>query len=413
MDDGKNADKKHDILFYGEQEIGYIDSEGRIKNFTDGDGIKLTTGADVFLRNALPEGERYENMLLHSPHPIETTADALRNLDEIPGRFSINKPERRICVPLPYVTEDIVFAENNLSPDMFFVNSEIRVSQKPSFSGYQDKFTAKAYLRDGKLSVGPVDPAEEFGNVIVKPGIKLSFVAENEFTCMRLAGKVGLDVPRTYLLRHPDGKLSARHLCVERFDFRKIPHPGKRDVMEFASFMGLDSKNKYSAQTEELFETAEKILDKANMIKLASAYFYGILTGNGDMHTKNFSVFVEKGGDYCLTPIYDMVNTEVHGFPDMLALPMNESCNPNPSMRGIAAFLKRYIDSEEMFQMAQDVRRNLPDVLNLAFPEDGDGPEFIDRSRVKFRRSLEKSILSRVADVEKVRAGLDGPSYRK
>ena len=92
---------------------------------------------------------------------------------------------------------------------------------------------------------------------------------------------------------------------------------------------------------------------------------------------------------------------------------MNESCNPNPSMRGIAAFLKRYIDSEEMFQMAQDVRRNLPDVLNLAFPEDGDGPEFIDLSRVKFRRSLEKSILSRVADVEKVRAGLDGPSYRK
>jgi hypothetical protein len=410
-DDLEENNIKQDKLFYGEQEVGSIDSEGRIENFGNQDGIKPMVDAEVFLRNSLPEGERYENLLLHSPQPVLTTADALRNLDEIPGNFSINKPERRVYAPFPDVADDIVFAENNLSSDMFFVNSEARTTQRPSFSGYQDKFTAKAYLQGSTLSVGPVDAKEEFGNVIVKPGIKLPFVAENEFTCMRLAGKVGLDVPRTFLLQHPDDKLSVTHLCIERFDFRNTPPLGKRDMMEFASFMGLDSKSKYSAQTEELFEIAEKSLDEANMKKLAKAYFYGVLTGNGDMHTKNFSVFVENGG-YRLTPIYDMVNTEVHGFPNMLALPMNESCNPNPSMRSIVKFLERYIDREEMFQLAQDVKQNLPDVLNLAFPQDNNSLEFIDQSRLKFRRNLEESILSRVADVEKVQVlyHTDNPS---
>ncbi|MDR1916252.1 MAG: HipA domain-containing protein [Synergistaceae bacterium] len=396
----KNIDKKYDKLFYGEQEVGSIDSDGLIRSVGGQDGIKPMVDAGSFLRNALPEGERYENMLLHSPYPIKTEADALRNLDEIPGNFSINKPEHRIYSPFPDVADEIVFAENNLSSDMFFVNSEARSTQRPSFSGYQDKFTAKAYLNGSTLSVGPVNSRGELGNAIVKPGIKLPFVAENEFTCMRLAGKVGLDAPRTFLLQHPDDKLSVRHLCIERFDFRNTPPLGKRDMMEFASFMGLDSKSKYSAQTEELFEIAEKSLDEVNMKKLAKAYFYGVLIGNGDMHTKNFSVFVENGG-CSLTPIYDMVNTEVHGFHDMLALPMNESCNPNPSMRSIVEFLERYINGEEMFQMAQDVRQNLPDVLNLAFPHDNDRLEFIDQSRVKFRRSLEESILKRVEEVGK------------
>lgn len=42
---------------------------------------------------------------------------------------------------------------------------------------------------------------------------------------------------------------------------------------------------------------------------------------------------VVENGQCVLTPIYDMVNTEVHGFRDILALPMNENSSPNPSMR--------------------------------------------------------------------------------
>jgi hypothetical protein len=401
MKDGKNAGNRNDKLFYGQKEVGSLDSEGKIMNVKNEKGIELLIESmPFFLRNSLPEGERYDNLLLHSPYPIDSPMDALLSIDEIPGKFSINKPENRAYAPFPNVEDKVVFAETGLPVDMFFVNSEVRAAQNPSFSGYQDKFTAKAFLKGGALYIGPVDSQKEFGNVIIKPGIKLPFVAENEFVCMRLAGKIGLDVPQSFLIRHPDNKLSIRHFCIKRFDFNDKPSLGKRNMMEFASFMGLDARSKYFAQTEELFQIAEKRLDEANMKKLAQSYLYGVMTGNGDMHTKNFSVFVEKNGSYSLTPIYDMVNTEVHGFPNMLALPMNESSNPNPSMRSVVEFFEKYIDRKEIYQMAQNIRQNLTDVLNLAFQQENEKPVFMDNSRAKFRQNLEKSILNRVAEIE-------------
>jgi hypothetical protein len=96
--------------------------------------------------------------------------------------------------------EDVVYAETTLPEDMFFINSKIRTYQKPSFSGYQDKFTAKADLVADKLFIYQIDSEKEFGNAIVKPGIKLPGSAQNKFVCMRLAEKVGLKAPWVFLL---------------------------------------------------------------------------------------------------------------------------------------------------------------------------------------------------------------------
>jgi len=215
---------------------------------------------------------------------------------------------------------------------------------------------------------------------------------------MRLARKAGIDVPGTFLLPHPDPRLAISHFCIERFD---LGDRGKKTVMEFASLMGLDSKNKYSAQTEDLFQSAESVLDADNLKNLANAYFYGILTGNGDMHTKNFSIFVENDSSYRLTPIYDMVNTQIHDFPNMLALPMNESCNPNPSMRSVVDFLRTYTSAKDMARITQAVKSNLSKVLDLAFPQERKPANTLERERDGFRRRLENSILSRATEIEK------------
>jgi len=209
---------------------------------------------------------------------------------------------------------------------------------------------------------------------------------------MRLAGKVGLEVPRVFLLKHPGDKLPVRHFCIERFDFTDAAPFEKRNMLEFASLMNLDPKNKYAAKTEELFQCAEKHLDETGVKKLGRAYFYGILIGNGDMHTKNFSVFIDKDGVYRLTPIYDMVNTQVHGFPDMLALSMGESCNPNPSVQSVIEFFERYIRREEMYQMAGMIKQKLPEVLDSAFSQN-------DKQEGSLRQCLEESISTRVTEV--------------
>ena len=397
--------RDEDKLFHGDKEVGSIDADGRIKDVNNQEAIEpIIKILPLFLRNSLPEGERYENLLLHSPHPVKSPVDAVKNVDELPGNFSINRPQHRLYSPFPDVSNDVVYAETTLSEEMFFVNSEIRAHQKPSFSGYQDKFVAKAELIDGKLVIHQVDSEKEFGNVIVKPGTKLPGVAQNEFVCMRLAGKVGLEVPRVFLLKHPGNRLPTRHFCIERFDFSDVRPYGKRNMLEFASLMNLDPQSKYSAKTEELFQCAEEYLGAVDLRKLGKAYFYGILTGNGDMHTKNFSVFIEKKGVYRLTPIYDMVNTQVHGFPDMLALPMNESCNPNPSMRSVIEFFEKYFDRAEMTRMAKAIKQHLPEVLQAAFSRNENSNGAMERqwerSRSDFRKRLEQSILDRISMFE-------------
>jgi hypothetical protein len=286
-----------DRLFYDDKEIGPIESNGQVCNAQNQEAIEpIIKAFPFYLRNALPEGERYENLLQHSPHPVHSLLDATKNVDELPGKFSINMPERRVYTPFPDMPDDAVFAETSLPAGMFLVNSEVRTSRKPSFSGYQDKFTAKTDLIDGKLTVSQIDPEKEYGNTIVKPGIKLPGIAQNEFLCMRLAGDIGLEVPHSFLIRVPGNKLPGVHFCVERFDFTKLPPCEKKNLLEFASLMELVPENKYLAKTEELFECAEKYLEPSDVKKLANAYFYGILTGNGDMHTKNFSVFIDKNG---------------------------------------------------------------------------------------------------------------------
>jgi hypothetical protein len=376
---------KMDRLFYGDEEIGSIEANGRVHDVQNQEGIEpIIKAFPFYLCNALPEGERYETLLLHSPHPVHSPVDAAKNVDELPGKFSINMPQRRVYTPFPAMADEVVYVETNLPVGMFFVNSEVRTSQKPSFSGYQDKFTAKTGLIDGKLTVSQIDPQKEYANTIVKPGIKLPGIAQNEFVCMRLARDIGLEVPRSFLIRVPGDKLPGVHFCVERFDFTKLPPFEKKNMLEFASLMELVPENKYLAKTEELFECAEKYLEPSDVKKLANAYFYGILTGNGDMHTKNFSVFVDKNATFRLAPTYDMVNTKVHGFKDMLALPFGESSNPNPSMKNMVGFLEHYISKNEMYQMAQMVEEKLPKVLELGFSQD---------THKRFAHSLERSIL--------------------
>jgi hypothetical protein len=113
---------------------------------------------------------------------------------------------------------------------------------------------------------------------------------------------------------------------------------------------------------------------------------------------------VVENGQCVLTPIYDMVNTEVHGFRDILALPMNENSSPNPSMRSVVEFFEKYMDRKEMREMARDIRQNLTRTLDLVLPlKERETGEPGIQQRAVFRQSLEKSILGRIEPIENIK----------
>jgi hypothetical protein len=119
------------------------------------------------------------------------------------------------------------------------------------------------------------------------------------------------------------------------------------------------------------------------MKALANAYLFGCIVRNGDMHAKNFSMEY-KEGKYILSPVYDMVNTDVYGDYSALALPLGGENSPKPSK--IIGFLSGYLSVDDFESMAMSVKSNLKDCSERAFAETS------RKNAPKFQKKLEQSI---------------------
>ena len=148
--------------------------------------------------------------------------------------------------------------------------------------------------------------------------------------------------------------------------------------------MKLLADQKYDATTENLFAFAGENLPKSDLKLLAKAYLLGSIVRNGDMHAKNFSVMVDLDGNSHITPVYDMINTEIYGFDDVLALKLAN--NNRPKASEIATFLSQYLSPDEIAGMGQDVKNRLSDILDYVFRQD------TAATAQKFKKRLEQSI---------------------
>lgn len=307
---------------------------------------------------SLPEGERREDMLL-----CVGTSD-MAKLAELPDETPLGvrydgvsfSQDARTFVPLPSLEEAPVRKTVRTDlPASFFYDGALRSRRRFSFSGTQEKFTARLIVRNGEPTLENVDEANEVGNVIVKPWSgRYAFLPENEFFVLSLMSEMGFETAVPRLLATDDGR---RHLVVERFDIASDAGVCRRlRVRQFAELMELsmDEGGKYSVTTEEVLNFAcAQIEDPRNF---ALAYAAGWSIGNGDMHAKNFSAFAAENGKYRLAPLYDMLNTTVYeNMKDRLALPFGECCNPSPD----GADLMEYFGERFGTDFLSELRRRL------------------------------------------------------
>ncbi|MCL1875689.1 MAG: hypothetical protein FWF87_05470 [Synergistaceae bacterium] len=130
------------------------------------------------LENSLPEGQRRDSLIrlaLREGNRPSNPIELLPYVADLPGHFSvghsravheINGSERKFS-PLPEsIPQSII--ETRLPSACFNSLSELRLNERPSFSGYQDKFTAKLLIEENRLLLLPVDQEAERGNVTVK-----------------------------------------------------------------------------------------------------------------------------------------------------------------------------------------------------------------------------------------------------
>jgi len=156
--------------------------------------------------------------------------------------------------------------------------------------------------------------------LIVKSGDdEFPQIAINEFICMRLARACQIDTPEFWL--SDDHEL----FVMRRFDFKD---DGSCKAMEdMAVLQGKSTSNKYQSS----YESISKVLNffssdiNADNEILFKMLVHSCMVGNGDAHLKNFAMIYDEPNDMRLSPLYDVVNTQIYVPKDTLALNLGKS----------------------------------------------------------------------------------------
>jgi serine/threonine-protein kinase HipA len=172
------------------------------------------------------------------------------------------------------------------------------VQPKLSMSIVKDKFekNAERFTIVGALG----------GNYIFKPP-NSDFVEmpENEHVTMRIAESFGIKVVPSSLVRLASGELS---YITKRID--RAADGTKIHMIDM--FQITEAFDKYKSSMEKVGKALQSysenpILDKLFLFELT---LFCYLTGNNDMHLKNFSM-ISKPSGWILAPAYDLLNVAI------------------------------------------------------------------------------------------------------
>ncbi|MFA9195312.1 HipA domain-containing protein [Flavobacterium sp. FBOR7N2.3] len=176
-------------------------------------------------------------------------------------------------------------------------------AKKLSIQGVQPKLSAAISIVDQEFKI-----VDQFGTYIIKPQNDLfPQLPENEDVTMRMAKVFGLEVPFHGMVYAKDGSLS---YFIKRFD--RYGKGKKLATEDFAQLTANTRDTKYRFTMEKLIPVLDEFcsfpaIEKADFFK---RILFCYVTGNEDMHLKNFSL-ITKNGKTTLTPAYDFLNSTI------------------------------------------------------------------------------------------------------
>lgn len=147
-----------------------------------------------------------------------------------------------------------------------------------------------------------------WGRFILKPQTdRFPNLPENEDLTMHMAEAAGIKTAPHSLIRFADGELC---YITRRIDRTK--KGGKIAMEDMCQLSERLTEDKYKGSYERIARlirrySAAPLLDVVNFWEIV---LFSWLTGNADMHLKNFSLF-RPADNYMLTPAYDLLSTAI------------------------------------------------------------------------------------------------------
>ena len=203
--------------------------------------------------------------------------------------------------------------ESTVVPDLPYTRDNIKelareiVTASTTVTGVQAKLSLDI-ARGGKDEPQRFTIVGLWGRFILKPQTdRFVNLPENEDLTMHLAEIAGIKTVPHSLIRFADGEL-----C---YITRRVDRTKKGDKIAMEDMCQLSERlteDKYKGSYERIAKlikthSSAPMLDVINFWEIV---VFSWLTGNADMHLKNFSLF-KPTENYMLTPAYDLISTSI------------------------------------------------------------------------------------------------------
>lgn len=251
------------------------------------------------------------------------------------------------------------------------------IQAQTSLTGVQPKLSLNLHKHEGSNRLTIVGL---WGDFIFKPQTDAyPELPENEDLTMHLAEAARIKVVPHSLIHLADGSLG---YITRRIDRTKKGE--KIDMEDMCQLTLHPTEYKYKSSCEQIAKAiaAYSSTPRLDLVNFMQVLLFSFVTGNNDMHLKNFSLYRPKAL-YQLSPAYDLLNVAIANPKDKEEMAL--SINGKKAQIKLADFLKAS-DTMEIKQrvtlgLIKGLRNAMPawiDLINNSFLSDEMKQNYLD-----------------------------------
>ena len=246
------------------------------------------------------------------------------------------------------------------------------VQTQVTVTGVQAKLSLHLESPEGKRAPKRFTIVGLWGGYILKPPTAhYKQLPEVEDLTMHLAQIAKIDVVPHSLVKLLDGDLA---YITKRIDRNKKNKLRMEDMCQLTERL---TEDKYHGSYEQIAKAIVKysLNPGLDVVNFFEQVLFSFLTGNADMHLKNFSLILKPGVGNVLAPAYDLVATALVNPADKedLALTLNGKKKKINRNDFIAAFRTLNLDpkqQENIFRKMISAKAGWMDFIGISFLSD-------------------------------------------
>ena len=267
------------------------------------------------------------------------------------------------------------------------------IQSQTSLTGVQPKLSLNLHKHKGcnRLTIVGL-----WGDFIFKPQAEAyPQLPENEDLTMHMAEAARIKVVPHSLVHLADGSLG---YITRRID--RTTKGEKIDMEDMCQLTLHPTEYKYKSSCEQIGKTiaAYSSTPKLDLINFMQILLFSFVTGNNDMHLKNFSLYRPKQA-YQLTPAYDLLNVAIANPKDKEEMAL--SINGKKSRLKLQDFIKASdtlgIGQRVTMQLIENMQKALPvwkDLIRNSFLSEDMKKSYLELVETRLSKLIIKRMTS-------------------